>query len=248
MKLSGKVAVITGGASGIGKAAARLFVEQGAKVVISDISDQAEETVKELSNVGGEVIFVKTNVSKEEDIQSLIAATVQHFGKLDIMIANAGIGHSAKPIEDVTLDRWQQMIDINLTGVFLCNKHAIAQMMQQGTGGAIINTASIMGHVGMMNLASYNAAKGGVANFTRSLGVSYAKHGIRINAICPGFIDTPILNGADEATRNHLVALHPIGRLGRAEEIANAMLFLASDDASFVVGTNLMVDGGYTAQ
>lgn len=122
------------------------------------------------------------------------------------------------------------------------------KMMSQGTGGTIINKASIMGHIGMANIASYNAAKVGVVNLTRSLGISYAKHGIRVNAVCPGFVDTPILNGASEAVKKHLVSLHPIGRLGREEEIANAILFLASDDSSFVVGTSLIVDGGYTAQ
>ncbi|MFD0589298.1 SDR family NAD(P)-dependent oxidoreductase [Paenibacillus sp. GCM10027627] len=248
MKLNGKVAIITGGASGIGKSAAERFIREGAKVVVSDIAPQADELISELTSTGGEAIYIKADVSSEADVQHLVAKTVEHFGQLDIMVANAGIGHASTPIEDYTLDRWKQMIDINLTGVFLCDKYAIEQMMAQSTGGAVINTASIMSHVGMPNLTSYNAAKGGVANMTRSLGISYAKHGIRVNAVCPGFIDTPILSSSDEAMRARLVSLHPIGRLGRAEEIASAMVFLASDDASFVVGTNLLVDGGYTAQ
>ncbi|WP_106769676.1 SDR family NAD(P)-dependent oxidoreductase [Paenibacillus faecalis] len=248
MKLSEKIAIITGGATGIGKATAELFVKHGAKVVIADLSDQSEATVEELISLGGEAIFVKTNVSNEAEVQHVVEETARHFGRLDIMIANAGIGHPSTPIAEYSLESWQQMIDINLTGVFLCNKYAITQMQKQGGGGTIVNTASIMGHVGMPYTASYNAAKAGVANLTRSLGVTYAKEGIRINAVCPGFVDTPILNNADEAKKAQLVALHPLGRLGRPEEIANAMLFLASDDSSFVVASNLLVDGGYTAQ
>jgi NAD(P)-dependent dehydrogenase (short-subunit alcohol dehydrogenase family) len=248
MKLFGKVAIITGGATGIGKATAELFIQQGAKVVLADVSNQAEATVEQLTSAGGEAFFVRTDVSKEEDVRNVVEQAVSRFGKLDIMVANAGIGHPNTPIQDYTLNRWQQMIDINLTGVFLSNKYAITQMQKQGTGGAIVNMASIMGHVGMTDLVSYNAAKAGVVNLTRSLGISHAKEGIRVNAVCPGFVETPILNDVDEVAKAHLVAAHPIGRLGRAEEIANAVLFLASDDSSFVVGTSLFVDGGYTAQ
>ncbi|MNN67026.1 2-(S)-hydroxypropyl-CoM dehydrogenase [compost metagenome] len=140
------------------------------------------------------------------------------------------------------------MLDINLTGVFLSDKLAIEQMLKQGGGGAVVNMASIMGHVGVAGAAPYNAAKGGVVNLTRSLGVAYASAGIRVNAVCPGFIDTPILDGAPDAAVAHIVAAHPIGRLGRPEEIASAVAFLASDEASFMVGANLIVDGGYTQQ
>ncbi|MGG1674323.1 SDR family NAD(P)-dependent oxidoreductase [Neobacillus sp. NRS-1170] len=248
MKLSGKVAVITGGATGIGKATAQLFIENGAKVVIADVSNQAENTAQELTKIGGEVIFVKTDVSKEVEIKNLVEETVKHFGKLDIMVANAGIGHPAALIHEVTIDRWQQMLDINLTGVFLSNKYGITQMQNQGTGGTIVNVSSIMGHVGKTNLFPYTAAKAGVTNLTRSLGVTYAKEGIRVNAVCPGFVDTPILSSADEEKRSLLISAHPIGRLGRAEEIASTILFLASEDSSFMVGANLVVDGGYTAQ
>lgn len=248
MKLLGKVAIITGGATGIGKATAFLFVKNGAKVVIADVSNQAEITVEELINIGGEAIFVKTDVSKESDINNLVEVTVRHFGQLDVMVANAGIGHPGTPIHEVTLERWQQMLDINLTGVFLSNKYAITQMQNQGKGGIIVNVSSIMGHVGKNYLFSYNAAKAGVANLTRSLGVTYAKHGIRVNAVCPGFVDTPMLGNADETIRSQLISAHPIGRLGRVEEIASTILFLGSEDSSFMVGANLIVDGGYTAQ
>ncbi|MCM2534302.1 SDR family oxidoreductase [Neobacillus pocheonensis] len=240
--------MITGGATGIGKATAQLFVQNGAKVVIADVSNQAENTIKELLNIGGEAIFVKTDVSKETDIKNLIEETVDHFGKLDNMVPIAGIGHPGTLIHEVTLDHWQQMLDINLTGVFLSNKYAITQMQNQGTGGTIVNVSSIMGDVGKTNQFSYNAAKAGVANLTRSLGVTYANQGIRVNAICPGFVDTPILSIADEEKRSLLISAHPIGRLGRAEEIARTILFLASEDLSFMVEANLIVDGGYTAQ
>ena len=246
-KLEGKVAIITGGSSGIGKETTELFLAQGAKVVVADIAKQAEAYVDGLVKEGKEAIFVKTDVSKEDDIQNVVNEAVKHFGKLDIMIANAGIAHPGTPIKDYTLSQWQQMIDINLTGVFLSNKYAITQMQKQGTGGAIVNIASVMGHTGRDGQASYNAAKAGVVNLTRSLAISHAKEGIRVNAVNPGFVETPILSGASSAALDHIVSLHPIGRLGRPEELANAILFLASDDASFIVGANLMVDGGYTA-
>ncbi|TVX89694.1 SDR family NAD(P)-dependent oxidoreductase [Paenibacillus agilis] len=247
MKLTGKVAVVTGGAKGIGEATAKLFIEKGAKVVVADFSDEGEQIVQALKEMGGEALFVKTDVSKEADIQHLVTETVRHFGKLDIMVANAGIGDSA-PIHELGLDRWQKMIDINLTGVFLSDKYAIEQMLKQDTGGVVVNMASMLGHIGQVNGTAYTAAKAGVVNLTRTLGVTYAKQGIRVNAVCPGYIDTPLLSQASEETRNKLIAGHPIGRLGRADEIAKAILFLASDDSSFMVGANLLVDGGYTAQ
>ncbi|MEH6944206.1 SDR family NAD(P)-dependent oxidoreductase [Bacillus sp. JJ722] len=246
-KLEGKVAIITGGSSGIGKATTELFLAHGAKVVVADISNEAKLYVEGLVKEGGEAIFVQTDVSKETDVQNAVNKAVNKFGKLDIMIANAGIGHRDTPIKDYTLSQWQQMIDINLTGVFLSNKYAITQMQEQGTGGSIVNIASIMGHTGRDGQASYNAAKAGVANLTRSLAISHAKEDIRINAVNPGFIYTPILSGASDEALEKVASLHPIGRLGRVEEVANAILFLASNDASFIVGTNLMVDGGYTA-
>ncbi|MNZ15992.1 2,5-dichloro-2,5-cyclohexadiene-1,4-diol dehydrogenase [compost metagenome] len=248
MKLNEKIAIVTGGASGIGEATVRRLVAEGAKVVIADLSDRGAELSGELNQRGEKTLFVKVDVSREEDVANLIAATVECFGRLDIMVANAGIGQSRTPIEQTGLDQWQRMLDINLTGVFLSDKLAIEQMLKQGGGGAVVNMASIMGHVGVAGAAPYNAAKGGVVNLTRSLGVAYASAGIRVNAVCPGFIDTPILDGAPDAAVAHIVAAHPIGRLGRPEEIASAVAFLASDEASFMVGANLIVDGGYTAQ
>ncbi|MBO8155327.1 MAG: glucose 1-dehydrogenase [Bacillaceae bacterium] len=244
MKLNGKVAIITGGASGIGAATAKMFSDEGAKVVVADFSEKGQEVADSLF---GNAIFVKTDVSKEDDIKNLIHKTVDQFGSVDIMFANAGVG-DATPAHELSMEDWQNMIDVNLTGVFLSNKHAIKQMLKQDKGGSIVNNASILGHVGQEGITSYTAAKGGVVNLTRSLGVTYAKNGIRVNAVCPGYIDTPLLDEAPDELKQQLASLHPIGRLGTAEEVAKAVLFLASDDASFITGANLLVDGGYTAQ
>ncbi|MGT2454139.1 SDR family NAD(P)-dependent oxidoreductase [Cupriavidus basilensis] len=248
MKLKDKVAIVTGGASGIGEATVRLFAAEGARVLIADRSALGKKLARELVENGYDAHDCETDVSREDDVRKVIDQVVSRFGRLDIMVANAGIAHPSSPVEDVGIEQWQQMMDINLTGVFLSNKLAIAQMRKQGSGGAIVNMASVLGHVGMTGAASYNAAKGGVVNLTRSLGVAYAKHGIRVNAVCPGFVETPLIDRAPGELRTRLVAAHPIGRLGQAAEVAKAVLFLASDDASFVVGTSLLVDGGYCAQ
>jgi len=248
MRLKGRIAIITGGASGIGEATAQRLLAEGASVVIADLSPRGAALANGLAEGGGATAFIQTDVTREEEVCELVTQTVKRFGRLDIMVANAGIAQPAAPVEALSVSTWQQMLDINLTGVFLSNKHAIAQMMRQGQGGSIINVASILGHVGRPGATAYNAAKGGVVNMTRSLGVTYAKHAIRVNAVCPGFVETPLLAGAGDEQLSGIVALHPIGRLGRAEEIASAIAFLASDDASFVAGSSLMVDGGYTAQ
>lgn len=248
MKLKNRIAIVTGGGSGIGEATVRRFVAEGAKVVVGDVADRGMALCRELNGAGHETLFCKANVALEDDIRHLVERTVDRFGRLDIMVANAGIGQAAVPVEQTGLDRWQEMLDINLTGVFLSNKHAIMRMKAQKSGGAVVNVASILGHVGMAGATSYNAAKGGVVNMTRSIGVACAKDGIRVNAVCPGFVDTPILDAASEERKLRIEAVHPIGRLGRVEEIASAILFLASDEASFMVGANLIVDGGYTAQ
>lgn len=247
MKLQDKVAVVTGGYTGIGEAAVRDFCKNGAKVVIADVNECGEELAGELNNEGYETRFIKTDVTKEEDIKNLVNQTVDQFGSLDILFANAGIG-DATPAHELSYDSWKNLMDVNMNGVFLANKYAIDQMLKQESGGAIINNASILGHVGQPNVTSYAAAKGGVVNLTRSLGVTYAQNKIRVNAVCPGYVETAILENADEDMRKGLVSAHPIGRLGQPEEIAKAVSFLASDDASFMVGANLLVDGGYTAQ
>lgn len=247
MRFSNKVAVVTGGASGIGEATVRLFAQEGARVVIADFSDHGQAVADQLRAEGYEALFVKTDVTKEAEVKNMIAETVKTFGRVDILFANAGIAKDA-PADKLSMEAWQRTIDINLSGVFLCDKYAIEQMLAQGTGGAIVNCGSIHSHVGKAGVTAYAAAKGGVKLLTQTLGIDYAKQSIRVNAICPGYIDTPLIGGRTEAITEHLVGLHPMGRLGRPDEVAKAVLFLASDDASFITGTTLLVDGGYTAQ
>ncbi|MBU5349094.1 SDR family NAD(P)-dependent oxidoreductase [Paenibacillus lautus] len=246
MKFESKVVIVTGGASGIGEAAVRLFVEEGAKVVIADYSDRGQAVSDELRGAGFETLFVKTDVTQEQEVANMVKQTVEHFGRVDVLFANAGIAHDA-PADQLSMDNWQRTIDINLTGVFLCDKYVIQQMLSQGDGGAIVNCGSIHSHVGKAGVTAYASAKGGVKLLTQSMSADYAPKGIRVNAVCPGYIDTPLIQGRTEAITQHLVGLHPMGRLGQPEEVAKAVLFLASEDASFITGTSLLVDGGYTA-
>ncbi|CAI8880704.1 Glucose 1-dehydrogenase 2 [Brevibacillus sp. IT-7CA2] len=247
MRLENKVAIVTGGASGIGETTVRLFAKEGAKVVIADFSPRGSELAEELNQAGFDALFVKTDVTKEDEVKNMVSATVEKYGKVDILFANAGIAKDA-PGHLLSMDDWQRTIDINLTGVFLCDKYVIEQMLAQETGGAIVNCGSIHSHAGKAGVTAYSSAKGGVKLLTQTLGLTYAKEGIRVNAVCPGYIDTPLIAGRNEALNEHLIGLHPMGRLGKPEEVAKAVLFLASDDASFVTGTSLLVDGGYTAQ
>ncbi|MEI0737397.1 SDR family NAD(P)-dependent oxidoreductase [Paenibacillus sp. JTLBN-2024] len=246
MKFENKVAVVTGGASGIGEASVRMFAAEGAKVVIADFSERGQAVADELNAAGSDALFVKTDVTNEQDVIRMVEQTVEKYGKLDVLFANAGIAQDG-PADLLSSDSWQRTIDINLTGVFLCDKYAIKQMLTQGHGGAIVNCGSIHSHVGKAGVTAYASAKGGVKLLTQTLGADYAAKGIRINAVCPGYIDTPLIKGRTEAITQHLVGLHPMGRLGKPEEVAKAVLFLASDDASFITGTSLLVDGGYTA-
>ncbi|MBP2000736.1 NAD(P)-dependent dehydrogenase (short-subunit alcohol dehydrogenase family) [Paenibacillus shirakamiensis] len=247
MRFHNKVAIVTGGASGIGEATVRLFAQEGAKVVIADFAPHGQTVADELKQNGQEALFVKTDVTSETDVQHLITASVEAFGRVDILFANAGIAKDGIA-DQLTLDAWTKTIDINLTGVFLSDKYFIEQVLKQGDGGVIVNCGSIHSHVGKGSVTAYAAAKGGVKLLTQTLGIDYAQKGIRVNAICPGYIDTPLLKEADASIKQHLAGLHPMGRLGRPEEVAKSVLFLASEDASFITGTTLLVDGGYTAQ
>ncbi len=240
-----KVAIVTGGASGIGLETVKLFLNEGAKVVIGDYSDKGDEVAKSL-NAGDNILFVQTNVTSEDQVKNLIAKTVEKFGHLDIMFANAGIANDAN-ITELPLDKWQRTIDINLTGIFLSDKYALEQFIKQGTGGVIVNSGSIHSLVGLPNVTAYGAAKGGVKILTQTLAATYAKQGIRVNAIAPGYIDTPLLDKVNPGAKERLAKLHPLGRLGKPSEIAKAVAFLASDDASFVIGATLVADGGYTS-
>ncbi|WP_439272791.1 SDR family NAD(P)-dependent oxidoreductase [Pseudochrobactrum sp. HB0163] len=244
MRFKDKVVIVTGGASGIGEASVRAFAREGAKVVIADFADHGQALADELG--ADKALFIKTDVTDSTAVQAMIAQTIAKFGRLDVMFANAGIAADA-PIDELDESAWQRTIDINLSGVYLCDKYAIEQFLKQG-GGVIVNCGSIHSHVGKRGVTAYAAAKGGVKLLTQTLATDYGAKNIRVNAVCPGYIDTPLLSHIPDEAKQKLIALHPMGRLGRAEEVANAVLFLASDEASFVTGSSLLVDGGYTAQ
>lgn len=240
-KLQDKVVIITGGISGIGKASAELFNKEGAKLVLVDLDEnKGNEAAKE---IGGETIFVQADVTSEEDAKKVFDTTIEEFGRVDILFNNAGIGVT-KATHEVTYAEYRKTVNVDLDAVFLYSKLAIDYFREQGSGN-IINTASMYGWIGAAGNAAYNAAKGGVINLTRSLGIEYAAENIRVNALCPGFIDTPII---PVEMKEALIGITPIGRLGTSEEMAKAALFLASDDSSFMTANTLTVDGGFTAQ
>ncbi|MFK3936784.1 SDR family NAD(P)-dependent oxidoreductase [Alkalihalobacillus sp. NPDC078783] len=243
-KLQDKVAVITGGASGIGAATAKLFVSEGAKVVLVDLNEEKGKAFEEeLKAASAEALFIKANITSEEDVANVFKQTVDTFGQVDVVFNNAGIGR-VHPSHDLEYSEWRNTVNVDLDGVFLVARESLREMLKQG-GGTIVNTASMYGWVGSPGSAAYNAAKGGVVNLTRSLALEYADKNIRVNSLCPGFIDTPIIPEDDKQTLSQMT---PMKRLGQAEEMAKAVLFLASDDSSYMTGNSLIVDGGYTAQ
>lgn len=247
MEFSGKVVIVTGGASGIGLQTVKAFARQGASVMIADIVADGETVAGTLQQQGLNVRFRKTDVCCEQDQQALISDTLNAFARLDIVFANAGIARDGAA-EDLSFSDWQKTIDINLSGVFLSNKYAIQHWLHHQQAGIIVNCGSIHSFVGKRHVTAYAAAKGGVKLLTETLAADYARKNIRINAICPGYIDTPLLKQMTLEQKNDLIKLHPQGRLGRPEEVANAVLFLAGSGASFINGASLLVDGGYTAQ
>lgn len=247
MNFNNKVVIVTGGASGIGFAAVTAFCQQGAKVVIADLNEHGKAMSNDLNQQGYSTAFFKIDVRSEQENNDLIQYAVTTFGGLDIVYANAGIAADA-PIDQLPLERWQKTIDINLTSVYLLDRAAIQYWLAKNQTGIIVNCGSIHSWVGKKGVTAYAAAKGGVKLLTQTLATDYASKGIRINAVCPGYIDTPLLSAADERQKQSLADLHPIGRLGKPEEVANVVLFLASDAASFVNGAAILVDGGYTAQ
>jgi NAD(P)-dependent dehydrogenase (short-subunit alcohol dehydrogenase family) len=246
--LENKVAIITGAGSGIGKSAAALFAKEGAKVVVSDIDEKnGQSAVEEIKKAGGVALFIKADSSKPEDNEALVKQTIQQFGALDIAVNNAGIGGALGSTGEYPLDGWKKVIDINLSGVFYGLRYQIPAMLPKG--GTIINVASILGQAGTKFSPAYVAAKHGVVGLTKAAALEYADKKIRINSIGPGYIKTPlVMNTLDTDALNALVGLHPIGRLGEPEEIAELLLWLASSKSSFVTGAYYPVDGGYLAQ
>jgi NAD(P)-dependent dehydrogenase (short-subunit alcohol dehydrogenase family) len=244
-----KVIIITGSTFGIGKFTALAFAKRGAKVVLSDyIAD--EDTEKTIRENGGEAIFVSCDVSKEADVKNLVAKTVAHYGRLDFAFNNAGIEGTPAPATECSNDNWDKTININLKGVWYCMKYQIPEMLKNG-GGAIINNASIAGLVGFGGVPAYVASKHGVVGLTKNVALDYAKQGIRVNAVCPGVIQTPMIDrftGGDAATIEQLKLAKPMGRLGTPEEIAETVVFLCSAGASFITGQAIAVDGGWTVQ
>ena len=243
-----KVALVTGGASGIGEACALTFARRGAKVAVVDLNDElGEKTAAAARQAGAEAIYLRVDVSDPAAVEKMVADTVKAFGRVDIAVNNAGIGGETNPTGAYSIEGWRKVIDINLNGVFYCMRHEIPQMLKQGSG-VIVNMTSILGTVGFANSAAYVAAKHGILGLTKSAALEYGKQGIRINSVGPGFIKTPLLDSLDEQTRAYLSGLHAMGRMGEAQEVADLVAYLCSDQASFLTGGYYLVDGGYTAQ
>jgi NAD(P)-dependent dehydrogenase (short-subunit alcohol dehydrogenase family) len=243
-----KVAIVTGAASGIGEACARDLAAGGAKVVVADFNlDGARTVADQIAKAGGTAAAFKIDVAKAAEVEALVNFAKKTYGGLHLAVNNAGISGPQAPIADYPLDGWQHIIDVNLSSVFYGLKYEIPAIIASG-GGAIVNMASILGTVGFANAVGYVAAKHGMLGITRNAGIEYAAKGVRVNAVGPAFIETPLLSVLDADTKKALVAIHPIGRLGRAEEVAALVSFLLSDRASFITGSYHLVDGAYTAQ
>ena len=254
-RVEGKVAVVTGGALGIGRSACLLLAREGAKVAVTDISDeQGEKVTEEIKELGGSAKYWHVDTSNEDEVSSAFSAISSEFGSIDILVNNAGIAGVNKPTHEISEEEWETVMGVNVKGVFLCTKHAIPSMKQSGAG-SIINMSSIYGLVGAADLPPYHATKGAVRLMSKNDALIYAKDNIRVNSIHPGFIWTPLVEQLArdspegiEAFRGQLDSRHPIGHVGDPEDIAYGVLYLASDESKFVTGSELVIDGGYTAQ
>lgn len=246
--LQGKVAVVTGAGSGIGRAVAQAYAREGAAVLASDVNEAGgRETCEGIAAAGGRASFFRADVSRAAECAALADEAVRAFGGLDVACNNAGIGGAIAPVAEQPIEAWDRVVAVNLSSVFYCMRAQIPRMLERG-GGAIVNMASILGAVGFAGSAGYVAAKHGILGLTRTAALEYAARGIRVNAVGPAFIETPLLSGLDAAARAGLVALHPIGRLGRPEEVAELVLWLSSPAASFMGGAYVPVDGGYLSR
>jgi len=247
-QFSGKTALVTGGGSGIGKAVALALAAEGANVVVNDLKlDVAQGVVTDIVAAGGKATAVAGNVGNPVDVKAAVDKAVEAYGALHLAFNNAGIGGPQGPVAELDIDAYKQLMDVNLHSVFYGLKYQIPEIIKAG-GGAIVNTSSILGLVGDANAAPYVAAKHAVAGLTKASAIGYASQGVRINSVHPGYIDTPLLGSLPEDVYKGLVGLHPIGRLGTSEEVANLVLFLLSDKASYITGSQHVVDGGYTAR
>ena len=244
MKLKNKTAIITGGSNGLGRATALLFAKEGANVVVADMDENAgSKVINDIKNSGGRGLFVKVNVSDQEDVNKLVSAALKEFGKLHILINNAGIVSDGRLVK-MELEQWQKVIDVNLKGVFICAQAVSKVLVEQNEGGAIINTSSVVGLYGNFGQSNYVASKAGVIGMTKTWAKELGKYNIRVNAVAPGFMETDIIKSMPEKVINLMKEKTLLGRLGKPDDIANAFLYLASDEGSYVTGAVLSVDGG----
>lgn len=249
--MKNKVALVTGAAAGIGQATAILFAKKNINVAISDVDEEGlEKTAGLIKEQGGEVLSIIADISKTSEVEDMVNKTLDQFGRLDYAVNNAGIEGPMATTAEYSEEDWDRVLNINLRGQWLCMKYEIPAMLENG--GSIVNVSSILGKVGFANTPAYTAAKHGLIGLTKTAALEYSEQGLRINAVCPGFIETPMLERAgitsDEETKEQTIALHPIGRLGESDEVAEAIVWIASEEASFVSGHSLMVDGGYIAR